>query len=157
MNTPTVNNIASNNVECEHGEPKGPRYCGLCRANGYVFAPVVDARAGRTRRDDHATSIAGANSVAYRAGSQKERLLRAYRYAGADGLTDEEACVLAGISLRSCYWKRCSELREDGVIASLGRSRPGDAGVPRIVCAITSDGEQVWRVAQGFGLEGVKR
>ena len=156
MNAPTVNNSDVQNEECGHGEPRGPRYCALCRMDGYV-APPLDVRKGRTRRHDHVTSVAGAQAVSYRAGSQKERLLRAYRYAGPDGLTDEEACVLAGISLRSCYWKRCSELREDGVITLTGRSRPGDAGVPRIICTITEEGERVWRLAQGFGAEGISR
>ena len=103
-----------------------------------IFA-AADQRPGRSRRGDRATSIAGARAVAYRAGSQKALLLSAYAIAGARGLTDEEAAAAAGLSIRSCYWKRCGELRQDGYIAEAGK-RPGEAGVDRIVCAITSTG-----------------
>lgn len=93
----------------------------------------VDLAPGRIRRDDHATSKAGARSVAFRAGSQKAKLLDAYRAAPL-GLTDEEAAVAAGIPARSCWWKRCNELREAGAIVPTGDTRVGEAGVPRMVC-----------------------
>lgn len=128
-------------TQCAHGEPRGVAYCALCRhATPTLWDEAADHRLGRTRRDDHATSIAGAASVAYRAGTQKAALLAAYQAAGAAGLTDEEAAEAAGISLRSCYWKRCGELRQDGVIAPTGQTRSGDAGVDRIVCRATSTG-----------------
>jgi hypothetical protein len=31
-------------------------------------------------------------------------------------LIDEEAAITAGVNPRSCWWKRCSELREGGYI-----------------------------------------
>ena len=92
----------------------------------------------RTRKDDWDTSKAGAESVKYRAGSQKARLMDVYREAYPSGLTDEEAAEKADL-LNSCYWKRCGELREEGCIAVLTNNgeqvvRTGSAGVPRIVC-----------------------
>jgi hypothetical protein len=95
-----------------------------------------DDSPGRTRRRDHATSRAGADSVAYRAGSQKARLLAEYRGAGPEGLSDEEAAKAAGL-LASCYWKRCGELRADGMIVATGETRTGAAGVSRIVSRVT--------------------
>lgn len=98
-----------------------------------------DLRPGRHRRDDWDTSVAGAVAVAYRAGSQKALLLEAFRVAGPDGLTDEEAAEAAGVSMRSCFWKRCGELRQDGRIGVLRRldgsvvTRMGGSGVSRIV------------------------
>jgi hypothetical protein len=88
--------------------------------------------------DDWTTSVAGANSVAYRAGSQKAKLLEAFKDAYPEGLTDEEAAVRAGISLGSEYSKRCGELRQDARIAVLevlGEvvTRAGSSGVQRIV------------------------
>ena len=85
-----------------------------------MFEP--DYRGGRHRNPDWITSIVGAERISYRSGSQKEKLLKAYREAYPAGLTDDEAAVAAGLPLTSCYWKRCGELREDGAI---------DVGVPR--------------------------
>lgn len=96
-------------------------------------APAVDYAPGRVRRRDHRTSVDGARSVAYRAGSAKARLIDVYRAAPA-GLTDEEAAVAAALPPRSCWWKRCNELRAAGAIRATGHTRVGSAGVPRIVC-----------------------
>jgi len=98
---------------------------------------LPEYREGRHRRDDHATSIEGANDIAYRAGSQKARLLDVFRDARRP-LTDEEAAIRAGLE-HTCYWKRCGELREDGHIKQVldpqGNpvTRTGAAGVSRIV------------------------
>ena len=95
---------------------------------------AFDFSPGRTRNPDHETSTEGARQVAYRAGSQKARLLEAYsRY--WSGLTDEDAAAYAGL-LGTCYWKRCGELRADGKIVPTGQTRMGSAGVPRIVCRL---------------------
>ena len=79
-----------------------------------LFDP--DFRPGRHRNPDKATSVAGSTSVAYRAGSQKQRLLDAFKGVYPASLTDDEACVAAGLPMTSCYWKRCGELRQDGAI-----------------------------------------
>lgn len=105
---------------------------GCAGAACLVCAAAPDHRRGRTRTNDHVSSEAGAESVAYRAGSQKAKLLAAFK-AAPDGLTDEEAAEVAGL-LRSCFWKRCGELREDGVITPTGAYRMGEAGVQRMVC-----------------------
>ncbi len=97
-----------------------------------------DRAPGRTRTQDYPTSREGAESVAYRAGSQKALLLAAYAAAGDRGLTDEEAHDAAGIPDRACWWKRCNELRADGRIVPTGEERPGIAGVNRIVCRRTA-------------------
>lgn len=101
-----------------------------------------DHAPGRTRANDYSTSVAGAVAVSWRAGSQKARLLATYRLS-PDGLTDEEAAAQAGIPDRSCYWKRCNELRQAGLITPTGQERRGAAGVPRIVCAVTDTGRAV--------------
>jgi hypothetical protein len=102
----------------------------------------IDEHRGRTRNPDHSTSVEGAASVKYRAGSQKDRLLAVYRAQWPFGFTDEEAAEQAGL-LNSCYWKRCNELRQDGMIipavVATGEpyTRKGKAGVSRIVCTST--------------------
>jgi hypothetical protein len=101
---------------------------------------VYDQRPGRHRRNDRDGSVRGAESVAYRAGSQKQRLLIAFHMAGDDGLTDDEAALAVSLD-RSCFWKRCGELRQDGMIADTGTTRPGPLfGEQRMVSAVTALG-----------------
>lgn len=108
-----------------------------------LFDEGLDLHSGRIRTPDHSTSKAGARAVAYRAGSQKARLLDAYRGFPRDGLTDEEAAEVAGLRLKPscCWWKRCNELRQDGRIEPTGAERMGTAGSPRMVCRIVQRGE----------------
>lgn len=93
------------------------------------------------RRTDPGTSRRAAPDAARRAPSQKVRLLAVYRAAGSDGLTDEEAGDRSGLaqSRRCCYWKRCSELRQEGLISAAGE-RISSAGAAQMVCLITEDG-----------------
>lgn len=130
--------------ECVHGEPRGAAYCALCRRANPALTLPPEPRTGRARSSDPSTSKAGAVAVSYRANSQKARLLQAFVSAGEQGRTDEEAAMASGVSMRSCFWKRCSELREDGMIEDIGITRAGDAGVPRMVCRVTNAGRAMW-------------
>ena len=65
-------------------------------------------------------------------------------YAYPDGFNSEEAATYASL-LKSCYWKRASELLQDGLIEWTGETRPGEAGVPREVYRITAKGREVYR------------
>lgn len=86
------------------------------------------------------TSKDGWEQVQVRAGSQRARLLRAYADAGDGGLTNHEAGVAADL-LNSCYWKRCSELKEAGYIASNEKERVNPAtGSKQSVCVLTPAG-----------------
>jgi hypothetical protein len=95
------------------------------------------------RPDGYLTEKIGAQDVAPRAKTQRDRILQSY----ADqhmGLTDDQAADAAGL-LGSCYWKRCGELRAAGYIApeyADGKpiTRMGSAGSARIVCWITDEG-----------------
>jgi hypothetical protein len=62
-------------------------------------------------------------------------------YSRMTDATDEEAAERAGLSLRSEYAKRCSELREAGYIEPTGGTRLGSSGHRRIVCRITLAGQ----------------
>lgn len=97
------------------------------------------------RHPDHVSSVAGAHDVATRASSQRMLLLAAYAAIGDLGLTDEDAALIAEVPVHSCWWKRCGELRRDGLIAETGRHRDGRAGVPRVVCVITPAGREALR------------
>lgn len=72
---------------------------------------------------------------------QRDQLLLAYHWCGDLGFTDEQAAHRAGL-LSSCYWKRCSELRELGYIKQPkgGPVRKGTSGVARVISEITPQG-----------------
>ena len=94
------------------------------------------------RRNDGATSGAGAKAMTVRAGSQRQLLLAQY---DEEPMTDEEAGNASGLSSlpKCCYWKRCSELRQAGYIRPTGKTRVSSAGVEQQVCEITDEGSRV--------------
>jgi hypothetical protein len=104
--------------------------------------PSDGNRRGRQRNPDYSTSAEGARHVGRRAPNQRMQLLLQYREAAEQGLTDEEAARAAGLFERTCYWKRCGELRQDGYVERISGYgvRMGSAGTNRIVCAITDVG-----------------
>lgn len=103
----------------------------------------------RTRTDDYSTSVDGAESVKMRATSQQWKLLVVFASWGHLGCTDEAAASGAHLT-RSCYWKRCGELRQMGLIEFTGEKVKGEAGVPRLVSAITEKGQAVLRAKRTY-------
>jgi hypothetical protein len=94
-----------------------------------------------------------------KAGTQRFRLLAAFAAAfegklgvtAFDGLTDEEAMEVAeGVSPKSEYATRCSELRTAGYIVDTGQDRKGDSRLPRIICRITPMGLAAYRREAGL-------
>ena len=88
--------------------------------------------------------------VSVRPGSQRAKILMAYLAAGDEGCTDDQAALSAEVSSRSCYWKRCGELRQAGLIEPMVAgdedipvTREGGSGVLRTVCTITPEGRAV--------------
>lgn len=107
---------------------------------------TTDEWIGRTipaRDTDPATSHNATEQILIKAGTQRAVILGAYYSQAAldrDGLTDDEAQEVSGVSILSCWWKRCSELREGGYIAPTGKVRNGAAGVDRMICKVTPEG-----------------
>jgi hypothetical protein len=88
------------------------------------------------------------------ADSQRGRLLLAYLEVSDLGLTDDQAARMAGIGEKSCWWKRCGELRRAGLIEPMVAGdddtpvmREGESGMLRTVSVITPEGRAV---AYGF-------
>jgi hypothetical protein len=97
-----------------------------------------------SRSTDPETSHRGEKDVAMRADSQKYKLLAAYETYGE--MIPDQARRLAGISARSCYWKRCSELHLDmSFLEDTGKVAKGDSGSDQAVLAITPRGESYLR------------
>ena len=87
----------------------------------------------RSRKNDRPTSIAAGESIdglppiVY-------HLLAAYKAAGVAGLIDEEAALASESDMRSCWWKRCGELRALGLIVETGETRKSSRNRLCIVC-----------------------
>lgn len=96
------------------------------------------------RRTDPETSHAAARSIEVTAKNMRGKLLAAYGTAIAEyrynGLTDEQAQQISGLSPLSGFWKRCSELRNGGYIERTGATRKGSRGMEQMVCRITEKG-----------------
>ena len=60
------------------------------------------------RPDGYITERLGAQDVAKRAPTQRDRLLQAYQDQHM-GVTDDQAAHASGLEY-TCYWKRCGEL-----------------------------------------------
>lgn len=95
---------------------------------------------GQARNTDPWTAKDAAMLV--RPGGQRRRLLEAHLW-NPGGLTDEEAAAHAGVDGRSEYATRCSELVRAGLLENTDESRPGEAGMARIVRRITDKGAWV--------------
>lgn len=105
------------------------------------------ARVIPSRRTDPGTSHQADRAIVIKANTQRGRLLATFgatphaENGHQEGLTDEEAMNLTeGVSPYSEYAKRCSELRDAGLIETTGETRKGQAGTPRIVSRITDAG-----------------
>ena len=96
------------------------------------------------RISDSDTSREGARNVQPRKGSQMHLLLNAYAQHSEVGLTDEDAGNVTYLSSnpRCGYWKRCSDLRNLGLITDTGKRRDSSNGCQMMVCVITDLGWQ---------------
>lgn len=115
----------------------------------YCVSPVsvLDPVQSRARTTDPETSHASASnkSEQIKRGTQRHRLL--YEYAQAKDLTDEEAGMRSGLHMaRACYWKRCGELRDLGLISDCGYTRKSFVGHDVMVCGITKSGVEMLEV-----------
>ena len=94
------------------------------------------------RKTDPITSKAVGESpkVQVRWGSQRAIILK--QYAIHEELTDEEAGEYSGLrdNRSCCYWKRCSELRQMGLIKDTEKTKISEAGQRVQVCRITQEG-----------------
>ena len=90
------------------------------------------------RRSDPMTSQRASNK--FRRDTLRHRLLS--QYSGTAGLTDDEAAQRADV--RTGGWKRCSDLRSLGLIASTGELKRSElTGSEAMVCAITFSGKRL--------------
>ena len=109
------------------------------------------------RSTDPATSAKAARSVAVRAGSQAAKLLAVYAAHITRGdLTDDEAADHAGLLVipGCCWWHRCSDLRDRGLIAPTGSRISTLTGEERMTCKITDAG---WSLANDLKWKEIRK
>jgi hypothetical protein len=92
-------------------------------------APSEDLPLFNARRSDPRTSRESAALL--RSGRHLQILLACYRAAWPNGLTDEEASRISGLT---GGWKRCSDLRRLGCIVPNGETRRAESGRNQMVC-----------------------
>ena len=61
------------------------------------------------------------NPVSTKFINQRHAMLSGFQQAGVKGATAEEAAEMAGVSMRSCFWKRASELRKKELLVPVMR------------------------------------
>ena len=89
---------------------------------------------GQARRSDPQTSHDAARLI--KPGSARHALMQAHND-HRDGLTDEEAALIANLALASEYATRCSELSREGLLMDTPMARVGSSGMLRLVRRIT--------------------
>jgi len=119
--------------------------CGRAVSNGAcAWCTQMNTPAKKiARREGPSTSKAAARAVAYRTGTQKALILALYGQAQEDGLTDEEVASFLGWVEVNKARKRCSDLRNEGMIVPLAGgsvTRVGKSGMANEVCVITDKG-----------------
>jgi len=107
----------------------------------------MDADHGQARWRDPRTSKDAASMV--RPGSARAKLLAAHSW-NPKGLTDEEAADVAGLSPRSEYATRCSELLRAGLLEDTHTTRTGSSGMARMVRRITTEGLRLTKPRETF-------
>jgi hypothetical protein len=114
----------------------------LCK----ICYPMAANAPGGVRLTDPYCSHLGAAAVFGRSGNQRRKLFQSYMDLGA--LTDYDAAAWAGMlggPRTPCYWKRCGELRDRGVIQFNGRRQlTTGSDVPRGVSELTPLGVKLW-------------
>lgn len=113
------------------------------------FVSVEDSEralgaAARARATDPLTSAMAARMVSTKAETMRVKLLKAHAK-NPDGLTDEEAAKIAGVSLQSEYATRCSELMRYAMLIDTTQKRVSSSGALRLVRVITPVGFEVLR------------
>ena len=100
--------------ECPHGYPMTDVHrCAMCRHNSPIA--LLEQPAVKIAHNARHTSVQAAFSALPRTGTQRARVLEAIKWAGSNGLTDEEIGEATGLPANSVRPRRL-ELLELGLI-----------------------------------------
>ena len=117
-------------MECKHGEPKGERYCALCRFES-PSRPKVDRQVVAVHKNAQETSRLAAQKVLPRTGTKRKIIFDLIQESGLFGLCDHEIEQRTGWLHQSASSVRNS-LMKDGWLKDSGLRRTTPQGNPAI-------------------------
>jgi len=117
-------------MECEHGEPRGSKYCALCRFSNKEL-PAIERNVVRVSSRSPETSQIAAKSVLPKTGTKRRITFDLIKESGMFGLCDHELEEKTGWLHQSASAAR-NTLMMDGWIIDSGVRRNTFAGNPAI-------------------------
>lgn len=122
---------------CEHGEPRGERYCALCRYSGKT-APTtrIDDNVIHLHRYAKDTSVKAGLNALPKTGTKRRLTFDLIKDAGERGLCDHELEQVTGWLHQSASAAR-NTLMNDGFIKDSGMRRKTPTGNEAIVWIIS--------------------
>jgi hypothetical protein len=122
-------------MECEHGEPKGQRYCALCRYSNKKL-PEIDRNVMRVSKVSPETSSIAGRSTLPQTGTKRRITYELIKESGLFGLCDHEIEEKTGWLHQSASSAR-NTLMCDGWIVDSGSRRNTPTGNPAIVWIVS--------------------
>jgi hypothetical protein len=122
-------------MECEHGEPRGARYCALCRYSNKKL-PEIDRNVMRVAKASPETSLLAGQSTLPQTGTKRRITYELIKESGIFGLCDHEIEEKTGWLHQSASSAR-NTLMCDGWITDSGIRRSTPAGNPAIVWVVS--------------------
>lgn len=124
-------------ITCEHGEPRGERYCALCRYSGKT-QPIkrVEDNVIHLSKRAQQTSVMAALSALPKTGTKRRLTYDLIKDAGDRGLCDHELESITGWLHQSASAAR-NTLMNDGFIKDSGLRRKTPTGNDAIVWIIS--------------------
>lgn len=119
------------NESCPHGEPRGERYCGLCRHGKATRIPIDRPSVAIHHRAQETSRIAAQKALP-NSGTKRRIIFELIKDSAMFGLCDHELEVKTGWLHQSASAAR-NTLMKDGWILDSGQRRNTAQGNPAIV------------------------
>lgn len=123
-------------MECEHGEPRGPKYCALCRRENKPVREISSNVSRISRNSPDTSRIAGENTLP-KTGTKRRITYELIKDSGIFGLCDHELENKTGWLHQSASSAR-NTLMGDGFIVDSGARRQTPTGNPAIVWIVNN-------------------
>lgn len=123
------------NQSCPHGEPRGERYCGLCRHREAGRVPIDRPSVAIHHRAQPTSRLAAARALPH-SGTKRRMIYELIKESSMFGLCDHELEEKTGWLHQSASAAR-NTLMKDGWITDSGQRRNTQQGNPAIVWIVT--------------------
>lgn len=122
-------------LACAHGEPRGKKYCALCRFDHATRKEPIDRQHVAIHKNAQETSRIAASNVLPKTGTKRRQTYELIKDSGMFGLCDHEIEEKTGWLHQSASSIR-NGLMRDGWIKDSGQRRTTPSGNPAIVWII---------------------